>query len=971
MKIKIEIVWTVSENRSYEAYDRSIHWSQKLPRRNSERVHAPLRGARSSHPEAEAWQSVCASEGRTVTLASVYAAYGACFKVTVLTTPTRVPRLLSLLAPIYIHPLHVQQPLPTATRRVAFSSPSMAARRVSITRSSSSDSSALSNINVRTKIGDPAMVISDNISHVSTSTPPTSLGDSGSLGSNRSNTLFSGDALGLLEHGRNAETRPVKPHRNRTSNVSTYNLKKLSDAQHSFKEQNDTKIQATDDSRSVSRSVGRSLVAHIVEEHVEEESKMNITPTARRLRGMTKGDITLPTGTSAPRRSSRAGVQRPISLKDRLQEAASKAASVLGKRSRTAMEAGKRTLGMASKPSSEGEKQKKLLRELDTGPRGLLDELDLDAEFPAPRPSKKAKVVAQIPVKDPAPILILPNAESAGKRMKKWQREGLYVGQRVGFEPGQRRRLQKSQLASSNGEMNGLSSSKPAFLPLPMFNYLDTQRDFVIPFDVFAPTLKRGDERPKDWTQVNRNRLVGEAKELWEKSERLPVSMCVCPPPDADELGCDDACLNYVMQYECNEDNCGLSAVECGNRPFAELAKRTKKGGSFDIGVEVLKTPNRGFGVRSCRTFAPGQIIMEYTGEIISEGECQRRMRELYMNKQSYYLMELERGLIIDGTKGSMARFINHSCEPNCEVRMVKVNGTPRMGVFAGERGIATGEELTYDYNFDNFSAVRQKCYCGASTCRGFLSKRLNATEQKKLAKEENEKKRKAAEEAIRHAEIEERKKKTQTDRGASWRGWVAVDDPETKEQLKREKREREEAEKNSVRAQRLAARRSGPTLSTAVPVAKRPAKRRKTATEVGATPGVAAQEPRTIAYSHAEQDTASPRSTTNAVGTTFHGGLLASRVSREVLSSSAADEISEGIPPTIVDAARLKTEGDHFGGTRLKQTRSSILLDVKDGIKSLGTNAKNSLSGVASSIVSGVDMPKMKQSTLSFTKKS
>ncbi|KXL50524.1 MAG: hypothetical protein FE78DRAFT_137712, partial [Acidomyces sp. 'richmondensis'] len=147
-----------------------------------------------------------------------------------------------------------------------------------------------------------------------------------------------------------------------------------------------------------------------------------------------------------------------------------------------------------------------------------------------------------------------------------------------------------------------------------------------------------------------------------------------------------------------------------------------KKGGPYEVGVEVIKTTNRGFGVRSCRAFRPGQIIMEYTGEIISEAECQRRMREDYKDKQCYYLMELERGLIIDGTKGSMARFINHSCEPNCEVRMVKVNGTPRMGVFAGDDGISTGVELTYDYNFDNFGNTRQICYCGAPTCRGFLS---------------------------------------------------------------------------------------------------------------------------------------------------------------------------------------------------------------------------------------------------------
>ena len=183
-----------------------------------------------------------------------------------------------------------------------------------------------------------------------------------------------------------------------------------------------------------------------------------------------------------------------------------------------------------------------------------------------------------------------------------------------GSQMGGRKKLQKKRPESSasneNGESATITSNSP-FMTLPMFAYLDKTRDFTIPFDVFAPSWKKGDEKPKDWHQVNKNRLIGEAKDLWEKSERLPASMCVCSPPGAGELGCDDVCLNRVMQYECNDDNCNLSSGSCGNRAFAELATRTKKGGPFYMGVEVLKTANRGFGVRSCRTWAAGQIIMQ------------------------------------------------------------------------------------------------------------------------------------------------------------------------------------------------------------------------------------------------------------------------------------------------------------------------------------------------------------------------
>jgi SET domain-containing protein len=68
---------------------------------------------------------------------------------------------------------------------------------------------------------------------------------------------------------------------------------------------------------------------------------------------------------------------------------------------------------------------------------------------------------------------------------------------------------------------------------------------------------------------------------------------------------------------------------------------------------------------------------------------------------QCYYLMSFDNKMIIDATRGTIARFVNHSCEPNCEMIKWTVGGEPRMALFAGSRGIMTGEELTYDYNFE------------------------------------------------------------------------------------------------------------------------------------------------------------------------------------------------------------------------------------------------------------------------------
>lgn len=100
--------------------------------------------------------------------------------------------------------------------------------------------------------------------------------------------------------------------------------------------------------------------------------------------------------------------------------------------------------------------------------------------------------------------------------------------------------------------------------------------------------------------------------------------------------------------------------------------------------------------------------------------------------------MAFDQNMIIDATRGSIARFVNHSCAPNCRMEKWTVDGKPRMALFAGENGIMTGEELTYDYNFDPYSQKNvQECRCGAKNCRGYLGPKTK--EPKKSGSEEKE----------------------------------------------------------------------------------------------------------------------------------------------------------------------------------------------------------------------------------------
>jgi histone-lysine N-methyltransferase ASH1L len=93
------------------------------------------------------------------------------------------------------------------------------------------------------------------------------------------------------------------------------------------------------------------------------------------------------------------------------------------------------------------------------------------------------------------------------------------------------------------------------------------------------------------------------------------------------------------MYYECDETNCNSGKEQCGNRAFADLQERRKAGGKFRVGVEVIKTADRGHGVRANRQFEANQIIVEYTGEIITEDECDRRMNEVYKDNEVRYAL--------------------------------------------------------------------------------------------------------------------------------------------------------------------------------------------------------------------------------------------------------------------------------------------------------------------------------------------
>ena len=139
--------------------------------------------------------------------------------------------------------------------------------------------------------------------------------------------------------------------------------------------------------------------------------------------------------------------------------------------------------------------------------------------------------------------------------------------------------------------------------------------------------------------------------------------------------------------------------------------------------IVARQSPIHGRGVFALKPIPKGTRIIEYKGTLITDKEADRRYSRLHENSPHTMLFSLEGGWVIDATRrGNSARWINHSCAPNCEIE----EEGRRIFIDAG-RDIRAGEELTYDYNLQIGEKHTKKaqrehaCFCGARRCRGTM----------------------------------------------------------------------------------------------------------------------------------------------------------------------------------------------------------------------------------------------------------
>lgn len=141
------------------------------------------------------------------------------------------------------------------------------------------------------------------------------------------------------------------------------------------------------------------------------------------------------------------------------------------------------------------------------------------------------------------------------------------------------------------------------------------------------------------------------------------------------------------------------------------------------LAFEVRDSVIAGKGAFAVRPIKSGEQIIEYVGERVTHAQANLRYDDETMDEHHTFLFTISSRMVIDATyDGNESRFINHSCDPNCEAEI----GKGRVFISA-IKDIAVGEELHYDYGYERSGdetaedEERYKCRCGTKKCRGSI----------------------------------------------------------------------------------------------------------------------------------------------------------------------------------------------------------------------------------------------------------
>ncbi|XP_028516833.1 histone-lysine N-methyltransferase trr [Exaiptasia diaphana] len=156
---------------------------------------------------------------------------------------------------------------------------------------------------------------------------------------------------------------------------------------------------------------------------------------------------------------------------------------------------------------------------------------------------------------------------------------------------------------------------------------------------------------------------------------------------------------------------------------YSKASQYRKLKSEWRQNVVLGRSNIQGLGLFANREIEPNSMVIEYIGSII-RNEVANRKESIYESQnRGIYMFRMDNDAVIDATMaGGPARYINHSCMPNCVAEVVTFEKEQKI-IIISNRKVERGEELTYDYKFD-FEDDEHKisCLCGAPNCRKWMN---------------------------------------------------------------------------------------------------------------------------------------------------------------------------------------------------------------------------------------------------------
>ena len=215
-----------------------------------------------------------------------------------------------------------------------------------------------------------------------------------------------------------------------------------------------------------------------------------------------------------------------------------------------------------------------------------------------------------------------------------------------------------------------------------------------------AVVMKRAEEICPTFLHMNKNSKCQLIKRFMKEVQRD------LPPPR-------QACTNSKTRdrvYECKGEDCEDVCRKKTNFPHKRIIGQVFKN------VHIVEKNGKGKGLVLCESCHKGDFVIEYFGRAVSATNLKK------YGGIGMYSMKVGQQIINGNIEKNTARFINHSCNPNCILDVRTIGGKNHACIFAAKK-IKKGSELTFDYSWNSRDGeVKTKCQCGAKKyCKGYI----------------------------------------------------------------------------------------------------------------------------------------------------------------------------------------------------------------------------------------------------------